>query len=109
MQELYRDPHPHQVNEAHNPLGSNRCTSNSQCDGFRTCSIYRWCQGWAGVNGVDYNVAPAKTTYGTTHVENYQAEGTTNFRNQANRGDTTVDNLSGLRGSVQNFGLVILI
>ena len=67
-----RDPQPHHLNEALNRLGSNRCTSNSECDGFRTCSAFRWCQGWAGVEGVDYNVAPKKT-YGETHVTNYQA------------------------------------
>ena len=47
-------------------------------------------------------------TYGKTYVQNYQAMGTTNFNNSADRGDTQVDNLSGLAGSVQNFGLMNL-
>jgi len=46
--------------------------------------------------------------YGKTYVKNYQAQGTTNFNNSANKGDTQVDNLSGLAGSVQNFGLMEL-
>ena len=86
MQELYRDPHPHQFNEALNPLGRNRCNSNSQCDGFRTCSDYGWCGGFAGVEGVDYNVAPAKTT-----SENTSAEASfycNKFRTSANNCDT---------------------
>ena len=47
-------------------------------------------------------------TYGSTYVQNYQAQGTTNFNNSADRGDTKIDNLSGLVGSVQNFGLMNL-
>ena len=31
------------VNEANNPLGPNRCSNNSQCEGARTCSMYGWC------------------------------------------------------------------
>ena len=46
--------------------------------------------------------------YGKTYVKNYQAAGETNFNNSADRGDTQVDNLSGLAGSVQNFGLMNL-
>ena len=60
---MARDPHPHYVNEALNRLGRSRCTSNSECDGFRTCSYAGWCQGQAGVEGKDYNVKPKKTVH----------------------------------------------
>ena len=72
------------------------------------------CRMWTGtcqyqpqVNSLIY--VPNHATYGTTHVGNYQAMGETNFNNSANRGDTTVDNLVGTQGSVQNFGLIILL
>ena len=42
---------------------------------------------------------------GDTYVKNAQLQGQTNFLNQYGHGNTQVDNLSGLRGSVQNFGL----
>jgi len=48
-------------------------------------------------------------SYGTTYVKNYQAMGETNFKNSANRGDTKVDNLVGTSGSVQNFGLLMIL
>ena len=35
------------LDEAKNRLGSNKCTSNCECDGYRTCSPYRWCGGKA--------------------------------------------------------------
>ena len=113
MQELYQASNPQHLNEAVNVNGPNRCTVDSQCDGFRTCSSYNWCQGWAGTYGVDYGVAPKPAQvdprYGETHVENYEAAGTTNFNNSLDRGDTIIGNLSGLQGSVQNFGLLILM
>ena len=30
-------------NEALNPLGPNRCNSNADCEGARTCSQWGWC------------------------------------------------------------------
>ena len=42
---------------------------------------------------------------GDTYVQNYQAQGVTNFLNQFGHGNTQVDNLLGTRGSTQNFGL----
>ena len=46
---------------------------------------------------------------GDTYVKNAQLQGQTNFLNQYGHGNTQVDNLSGLRGSVQNFGLQELL
>ena len=37
---------------------------------------------------------------GDTYVKNAQLQGQTNFLNQYGHGNTQVDNLSGLRGSV---------
>lgn len=34
-------------NEATNPLGPNKCSTNEQCDGARTCSQANFCQGTA--------------------------------------------------------------
>ena len=31
--------------EAQNPLGPNRCTSDAECAGARTCSDFAWCEG----------------------------------------------------------------
>ena len=42
---------------------------------------------------------------GDTLVDNYQAQGVTNFKNSYGRGNTQVNNLIGTRGSQQNFGL----
>jgi hypothetical protein len=33
--------------ESKSPLGPNRCSDSSQCDGQRTCSEWGWCQGEA--------------------------------------------------------------
>ena len=76
------------------------------------------CRAWTGTctayqlgsfDSTIFAVNPTGTgTYGKTYVKNYQAQGTTNFNNSADRGDTQVDNLSGLAGSVQNFGLMNL-
>ena len=41
------------INEATNPLGPNRCTSSSQCDGARTCSQWGWCEGVSGCGSND--------------------------------------------------------
>ena len=46
---------------------------------------------------------------GDTYVKNAQLQGQTNFLNQIGHGNTQVDNLSGLAGSVQNFGLQELL
>ena len=46
---------------------------------------------------------------GDTYVKNAQLQGQTNFLNQYGHGNTQVDNLSGLAGSVQNFGLQELL
>merc|ERR1719263_794638 len=46
---------------------------------------------------------------GDAYVKNFQAQGTTNFRNTYGHGNTQVDNLAGLPGSVQNFGLQELL
>ena len=46
---------------------------------------------------------------GDTYVKNAQLQGRTNFLNQYGHGNTQVDNLSGLRGSVQTFGLQELL
>ena len=35
-------------NEAITKLGPNKCSTNSDCDGARTCSPHGWCQGDAG-------------------------------------------------------------
>ena len=32
-------------NEALNPLGPNRCSTNADCEGARTCSSFGWCMG----------------------------------------------------------------
>lgn len=34
----------YQYNEGPN---KNRCTNDWQCDGLRTCSLHKWCQGKA--------------------------------------------------------------
>ena len=46
---------------------------------------------------------------GDTYVKNAQLQGQTNFLNQYGHGNTQVDNLAGLAGSVQNFGLQELL
>ena len=46
---------------------------------------------------------------GDAYVKNAQLQGQTNFRNQYGHGNTQVDNLAGLPGSVQNFGLQELL
>ena len=33
------------LDEALNPMGPNRCTSNAWCEGARTCSPWGWCEG----------------------------------------------------------------
>lgn len=33
--------------EAKNPLGPNKCKTDKECDGLRTCSPHGWCQGTA--------------------------------------------------------------
>lgn len=33
------------VDESQNPMGPNRCSSDDQCHGDRTCSPSNWCQG----------------------------------------------------------------
>jgi len=72
------------------------------------------CRAWTGkcapfqAGSFNSSIYIKSATYGKTYVQNYQAQGTTNFNNSANRGDTQVDNLSGLAGSVQNFGLMNL-
>merc|ERR1719263_976824 len=36
------------IDERENVFGAHRCRSNSHCEGNRTCSRYRWCQGRSG-------------------------------------------------------------
>ena len=74
---------------------------------YGRCDIYRKCSGYIAWSGLQNYTFSAH--YGSTHVENYQAMGETNFRNSADRGDTQVDNLIGTQGSVQNFGLLVLL
>lgn len=74
---------------------------------FGRCDIYTKCSTWMPWSGLQ-NYALGTGQYGQTYVQNYQAAGTTNFNNSADKGNTQVDNLSGLAGSVQNFGLMNL-
>ena len=46
---------------------------------------------------------------GDTYVKNYQGAGLTRFQNQYGHGNTQVDNLAGLPGSEQDFGLQELL
>ena len=154
-----RASNPQHLDEAQNALGSNRCSVDNECDGFRTCSAYGFCQGWAGVDGVDYNVAAPKPTppapaptpapthkksadeiiqdilrkyklaleheeavtspieHPTTgpidatagmHIGKLTTEGVLNAQNNIDSGNTYIRKLSGTRGSVQNFGLLII-
>ena len=102
MQQLYLAANPTHLNEALNVNGPNRCTVDSQCDGFRTCSSYGWCHGVAGTFGVDYGVLtpveePVYVTPSTkTYVDEYNSEGITNFNNGAGKGDTQIHDLNGL-------------
>ena len=34
-----------QIEESHNAMGPNRCSSSADCYGHRTCSEYNWCEG----------------------------------------------------------------
>jgi scytovirin len=38
----------YQHDESKNTLGANRCRTDMDCDGLRTCSPLHWCQGEAG-------------------------------------------------------------
>jgi len=55
--------------EAKNAKGSNKCSTNTDCDGARTCSQFGWCQGTArtpnpGPKGVTYCHDEAKNAKG---------------------------------------------
>ncbi|MGH8610984.1 MAG: hypothetical protein ACREYF_02775 [Gammaproteobacteria bacterium] len=61
--------------EAKNKAGPNRCTTNQDCDGARTCSGAGWCQGTSrkpdpGAKGPNYCWDEAKNPRGPNQCSN---------------------------------------
>ena len=102
-----RASNPQHLNEALTATGPNTCRVDSQCDGFRTCSGSGWCQGWAGVEGVDYNVRTPTHSYLVnleTNIHDLYTSGLLN--SHASRFTTTnVGHMHGDRSSVISLGL----
>ncbi len=102
-----RASNPQHLNEALNAYGPNQCRVDSQCDGFRTCSSAGWCQGWAGVEGVDYNVRTPRYSYLVNLETNIHDLSTSGLLNShASQFTTTnVGHMHGDRSSVISLGM----